>query len=97
MERLISEGRMEEAGLAHVRAAKADGRWKRAYSVSRPMVPADFLEALELLPSLWDFYKALPNSSRHAIAHGLASAKKPETRARRFKKFLDMLSRKGKP
>ena len=30
-ERLIDEGRMQEPGLAQVRAAKADGRWKNAY------------------------------------------------------------------
>jgi uncharacterized protein YdeI (YjbR/CyaY-like superfamily) len=29
--RLIDEGRMQEPGLAQVRAAKADGRWKNAY------------------------------------------------------------------
>ena len=29
--RLIGEGRMQEPGLAQVRAAKANGRWKNAY------------------------------------------------------------------
>ena len=30
VERLISEGRMTESGLVHVRAAKADDRWESA-------------------------------------------------------------------
>jgi uncharacterized protein YdeI (YjbR/CyaY-like superfamily) len=30
VERLTIEGRMEEPGLVHVRAAKADGRWENA-------------------------------------------------------------------
>ena len=30
--RLIQEGRMTAHGLKHVEAAKADGRWDRAYS-----------------------------------------------------------------
>lgn len=42
-ERLISEGRMMESGLVHVRAAKADGRRENAYVVSEMEVPADFL------------------------------------------------------
>ena len=30
-ERLIADGRMTEHGLRHVEAAKADGRWAKAY------------------------------------------------------------------
>jgi uncharacterized protein YdeI (YjbR/CyaY-like superfamily) len=33
--RLIGEGRMTEHGLAQVEAAKADGRWSRAYRSSK--------------------------------------------------------------
>jgi len=51
-ERLISEGRMMESGLVHVSAAKADGRWKNAYVVSKMKVPADFLVALESKPNV---------------------------------------------
>jgi uncharacterized protein YdeI (YjbR/CyaY-like superfamily) len=32
VEKLIAEGRMQPSGLAHVDAAKADGRWAAAYS-----------------------------------------------------------------
>lgn len=37
VERLTIEGRMEEPGLVHVRAAKADGRWENAYSPASEM------------------------------------------------------------
>ena len=30
VDRLIAEGRMQEYGLVHVHAAKADGRWEKA-------------------------------------------------------------------
>jgi len=40
--RLIKEGRMTEHGLKHVEAAKADGRWDRAYKAGKAMkIPAD--------------------------------------------------------
>ena len=91
VEQLISEGRMQEAGLHHVHAAKKDGRWENAYSVSEMEVPADFLAALKGVPKAQKFFKTLTKSSRSVIAHGLLSAKKPETRQRRFAKFMDML------
>ncbi|KAF3183136.1 hypothetical protein TWF225_006288 [Orbilia oligospora] len=48
VERLEREGRMKAGGVAAVVAAKADGRWERAYAGSATAVadPA-FLEALE--------------------------------------------------
>ena len=97
VERLIDEGRMEEAGLAHVRAAKADGRWENAYTASEMEVPEDFLAALNDDPTAKQFYETLTKSSRYVIAHGLLSAKKTETRERRFTKFLGMLANEEKP
>ena len=98
VERLIHEGRMQEPGLAQVRAAKADGRWADAYlPVSKQKVPRDFLEALERNPKAKSFFESLPKSSKYVIAYGLSSAKKAETRQRRFDKFMDMLTREEKP
>jgi uncharacterized protein YdeI (YjbR/CyaY-like superfamily) len=96
-ERLISESRMMESGLVHIRAAKADGRWENAYAVSEMEVPADFLAALESKPKVKEFFETLNKSSRYVIAYGLISAKKPETRLRRFTKFMNMLSHEEKP
>lgn len=98
VERLISEGRVEEPGLVHVRAAKADGRWKNAYLPASEMkVPADFLATLKSRPEAKQFFGTLDKSSRYAIAYGLITAKNPEIRQRRFKKFMDMLIRREKP
>ncbi len=88
---------MKEPGLVHVRAAKADGRWENAYVASEMKVPADFLAALENMPNAKQSYETLSKSNRYAIAYGLESAKKSETRQRRFKKFMDMLIRNEKP
>ncbi|MCD8522634.1 MAG: YdeI/OmpD-associated family protein [Saccharospirillaceae bacterium] len=96
-ERLIAEGRMQEPGLIHVHAAKADGRWDKAYCVSDMEIPADFIEALESKPEAKQFLATLPKSSRSLIAFRLADAKKPETRQARSEKFLTMLSHGEKP
>lgn len=96
-ERLIGEGRMQPAGLVQVEAAKADGRWDNAYTASEITVPDDFLAALESQPIAHQFYKSLNKSSRYVIAYGLQSAKKSETRQRRFDKFMNMLTQLQKP
>jgi uncharacterized protein YdeI (YjbR/CyaY-like superfamily) len=97
VERLINAGRMNEAGLVHVHAAKADGRWENAYVVSEMEVPADFLAALDNQPRVKQFFETLTKSSRYVIAHGLISAKKPGTREKRFTKYMTMLSHEEKP
>ena len=89
---------MQESGLVHVRAAKADGRWENAYAPpSEAKVPEDFIKALDEQPEAKKYFETLNKSSRYAITHGLTTAKKPETRARRFQKFMDMLIRGEKP
>jgi uncharacterized protein YdeI (YjbR/CyaY-like superfamily) len=97
VERLINEGRMTDSGLVHVHAAKADGRWENAYSVSEMNVPSDFLDALDSKPKAKQFFETLTKSNHYIIAHGLESAKRPETRQRRFTKYINMLTRNEKP
>ena len=97
-ERLIKEGRMEGPGIAEVDAAKKDGRWKNAYAPASEMkVPADFVAAVEAKPKAKKTYETLNKTNRYAIAYGLTTCKRPETRERRFQKFMDMLTRGEKP
>ncbi len=94
VERLISEGRMKPPGLRQVEAAKADGRWERAYAAPKEMkVPDDFLKALSKDKKAKAFYDSLNRANTYAIAWHLHNAKKPETRARRMEKFLGMMAR----
>ncbi|MCK6264461.1 YdeI/OmpD-associated family protein [Vibrio sp. ZSDE26] len=97
VERLILEGRMQEAGLVQVRAAKVDGRWENAYVASEIEVPDDFLAALDDNPNAKQFFDTLNKSNRYVIAHGLTSAKKAETRLRRFNKYMTALGNQQKP
>jgi uncharacterized protein YdeI (YjbR/CyaY-like superfamily) len=83
--KLITDGRMMPAGLLHVDAAKADGRWDAACEGSANMViPADFLETLEKAPSAKAFFDTLDRKNRYPIYYRLHTAKKPETRAKRM-------------
>jgi uncharacterized protein YdeI (YjbR/CyaY-like superfamily) len=92
IKRLTAEGRMRPAGLAEVERAKKDGRWDAAYGSSSEMVvPEDFLKALKKNKKAQAGFDALKAAGRFAIAFRLHTAKKPETRARRFEAMLAML------
>lgn len=92
--RLIAEGRMTPAGLAHVDAAKADGRWEAAYAGPAAMViPQDFLDALETMPDAKAFFETLDRKNLYPIYYRLQTAKRPETRARRMTQILAQLER----
>lgn len=94
VERLIASGQMTALGLAEVEAAKADGRWERAYASGREMkVPDDFLAALELNEKALSFFKTLNRQNQFAIAYRLQDAKRPETRLKRFQTYMDMMEK----
>nr|HMQ63555.1 YdeI/OmpD-associated family protein [Flavilitoribacter sp.] len=82
------------AGLRQIEAAKADGRWDQAYDSPANMeIPADFLEELAKDPSAKAFFDTLNKTNLYAIGWRLQTAKKPETRAKRMKAILEMLSK----
>ena len=96
-EALIASGEMRPPGLAQIKAAKADGRWDRAYAGSADMViPADFLAAVAQNPTAQQFYDSLNRANLYAIYYALTSAKTDATRSRRMAKILAQLERHEK-
>ena len=92
-ERLIAEERMQPPGLAHVEAARRDGRWEQAFSGSAKMVmPDDFLEELNDNKAAKKMFKTLDRRNLYVIYHRLQTAKRPETRMKRVKTRLAHLA-----
>ena len=92
--RLTKEGRMQPAGQATVDTAKADGRWQRAYaSPPGAEIPTDFLAAIATHAGAKALFHTLNKTNHYAIYFRLSSAKRPETRARRFEQLLGMRKR----
>jgi uncharacterized protein YdeI (YjbR/CyaY-like superfamily) len=92
--RLIRSGAMRPAGMAAIEAAKADGRWERAYDSPRSStVPADLQTALDDNPQAKAFFETLKGNNRYAVLYRVQTAVKPETRARRIREFIAMLER----
>jgi len=91
---LTAAGKMQPAGLAEVEAAKRDGRWDAAYDSPKNMViPEDFMQALGENEQALAFFNTLNQANKYAIGWRLQTAKKPETRQRRFDALLAMLER----
>jgi uncharacterized protein YdeI (YjbR/CyaY-like superfamily) len=96
-EALIRAGKMQRAGLREVERARADGRWDAAYDSSRTsQVPDDLARALAKHTAAAAFFAELDAANRYAILYRVQTAKKPETRAARIAKFVDMLARRGR-
>ena len=89
---LIAAGRMRPRGQAEVDRAKADGRWDAAYdSVSAAKVPDDLAVALDAAGQR-EAFDALDSRNRYAILHRIQTVKRPETRARRIAKYVELLA-----
>jgi uncharacterized protein YdeI (YjbR/CyaY-like superfamily) len=96
-EELIASGQMKAAGFKAIEAAKADGRWARAYDGQKNMsVPVDFQAALDKNKKARAFFATLNRVNRYAILFRIHNAKKAETRQRLIKQFVEMLDKNEK-
>jgi uncharacterized protein YdeI (YjbR/CyaY-like superfamily) len=91
--RLIEEGRMTEHGLREVEAAKADGRWDRAYSVSGMAIPDDLQAAIDAEPAAKATFATLTAQNRFSLAFRTHNMKTEAGRKKRIAAFVDMLKR----
>jgi uncharacterized protein YdeI (YjbR/CyaY-like superfamily) len=95
--RLIEEGRMRPAGLAAVEAAKADGRWKRAYAGPATITePEDFKAKLAEAPAADAFWKSLNKSERYSALWRIETAS-VKARVKRVEAIVQMLGVGQKP
>ncbi len=98
VERLIAEGRMRPAGLAAVEAAKADGRWERAYAGPATVtMPDDLAAALDAEPAARAAYDALDGQNRYAVLWRVHTAGTPATRAKRIAAAVQKLAEGDRP
>jgi len=92
VERLIKEGRMTEHGLKEVAAAKADGRWDRAYQGGKEMKnPADLQAAIDAEPKAKAMLEKLSAQNRFALAFRVHNMKTEAGRKKKIETFVQML------
>jgi uncharacterized protein YdeI (YjbR/CyaY-like superfamily) len=92
--RLIADRRMTPHGLAHVEAAKADGRWDRAYKGGKEMtIPADLQAAIDAEPQARAMLAKLSAQNRFALAFRTHNMKTEAGRKKKIEAFVAMLKR----
>ena len=92
--RLIEEGRMTEHGLREVEAAKADGRWDRAYGSGKDMkIPDDLQAAIAAEPKAREMLGKLSAQNRFALAFRTHNMKTEAGRKKKVATFVEMLKR----
>lgn len=92
--RLIKEGRMTAHGLREVEAARADGRWERAYASGRKLkIPDDLQAAIDAEPKAKKMLAALSEQNRYALAFRLHHLKTDTARKKKIALFVEMLKR----
>jgi uncharacterized protein YdeI (YjbR/CyaY-like superfamily) len=92
--RLIAAGRMTEHGLKQVEAAKADGRWQRAYGGSKDMkIPDDLQAAIDAEPKAMEMLAKLSAQNRFALAFRVHNMKTEAGRKKKIASLVEMLKR----
>src|ERR1700686_4313132 len=85
---------MQPCGLSEVQKAKADGGASTAYqSQGKAEPPSDFLAALAANAEAERAFATLDRANRYAFIYRVNDAKRPETRNKRIREFVEMLAR----
>ncbi len=91
---LIDSGKMKPPGLAEIERARQDGRWEAAYdSPKDATIHPDLQKAFDAHPRASAFFKTVNAANRYAILWRTQTAKKPETRERLIRTFIEMLEK----
>jgi uncharacterized protein YdeI (YjbR/CyaY-like superfamily) len=88
IEKLIKAKLMAPAGLAKINAAKKDGTWNALDAIEALEIPPDLAKAFSKNKMAKEYFNAFPRSAKRAILEWIASAKKPETRAKRIEETV---------
>lgn len=92
IERLVAAGLMTAVGMAKIEAAKQDGSWTALDAIEALEIPIDLAQALSSYPSAQQNFEAFPRSAKRGILEWIATAKKPETRAKRVEETAKLAS-----
>jgi len=91
--RLMEAGLMTEAGMALIALAKKTGRWEAHKAAETLTVPAELKQAIDANPAAKKNWPRYTESQRKMFLYMVNGAKRPETRAKRVARVLQIVSR----
>lgn len=93
VEKMIRQGRMTEAGMALINAAKKSGKWEQVISLPKELtLPPGIKDALAANKKAWENFNQLAPSQQRLYVGWITTAKKEETRQRRLKEAVELLA-----
>lgn len=93
VQRLTEAGLMTPHGQALVDLAKRTGTWDLLTDAQHLVVPDDLRRRFGDHPAAFRNFQAFPPSSQRRILEWIATAKRPETRARRLDQTVELAAR----
>ncbi len=93
VEKLLASNQMTEFGLAKIDAAKKSGEWLKTDRAEISFdIPPEFREALDESRSAGENFAQLTPSCKRQYIGWIATAKRPETKARRISEAISLLA-----
>jgi uncharacterized protein YdeI (YjbR/CyaY-like superfamily) len=93
-ERMISEGKMTQAGQVFIDIAKKNGKWDAALAFD--VIPPDLQKAFEKKKKAWRNFEAFAPSAKRMIIQWIGEAKREETRKTRVAKTVELAAQNVK-
>jgi uncharacterized protein YdeI (YjbR/CyaY-like superfamily) len=93
VKKMIQQGRMTEAGVVLINAAKKSGKWEEVISQPKELnIPPGIKDAISANKKAWENFNQLAPSHQRQYIGWITTAKKEETRQRRLKEALEILA-----
>ena len=92
VERLVAAGQMTAAGLALITHAKRTGQWEAHAAAESLTLPPELNKALNANPNAKKNWPTYTESQRKMFLYRVLGAKRPETRAKRIARVIDIVS-----
>jgi uncharacterized protein YdeI (YjbR/CyaY-like superfamily) len=98
VDELLKEGKMKPPGLKLVEAAKQNGNWEKGYSHLKisQKVSDQFKTALNQNTDAKTFFESLTANHKNQFTTWINMAKRDETKEKRIKESIDLLTNKRK-
>jgi uncharacterized protein YdeI (YjbR/CyaY-like superfamily) len=92
-EKLIKEGKMQDAGFKSIEISRQNGMWDFMDDVDKLIIPKDLQEALAKYRDATDFFYAINDSSKRFVLRWIKVAKTDKTRASRVEQIAQLSSK----
>ena len=95
--RMIEQGKMTKAGMKKIDESKKDGTWKKLEQVEAMIQPEDLAKRLSRSKKPIAYFESLKKTNKKYLLHWLNTAKRPETRLKRFDEIYEALKQEQMP